>query len=84
MPLGGAQTGAGPSATLPSLSRSRARPEPEALDDGDRAALAVADTLGRAHTGLKGDSRAIRRCGDRRRERRAPWRRSGEEAGGRR
>ena len=29
MPLGGAQTGAAPSATLPSLSRSRARPEPE-------------------------------------------------------
>lgn len=29
MPLGGAQTGAEPSATLPSLSRSRARPEPE-------------------------------------------------------
>jgi len=29
MPLGSAQTGAAPSATLPSLRRSRARPEPE-------------------------------------------------------
>jgi len=29
MPLGGAQTGAEPSATLPSWRRSRARPEPE-------------------------------------------------------
>ena len=29
MPLGGAQTGAAASATLPSLKRSRALPEPE-------------------------------------------------------
>ena len=29
MPLGSAQTGTAPSATLPSLRRSRARPEPE-------------------------------------------------------
>jgi hypothetical protein len=29
MPVGGAQTGVEPSATLPSLRRSRARPEPE-------------------------------------------------------
>jgi hypothetical protein len=77
MPLGGAQTGAEPSATLPSLRRSRARPKPERRRGQTTAREVQCGAVGPREADREGLAR-LRLRSRRRARRRRGWRRAVE------